>query len=90
MDTRDTTKCPRDNFHAGTCAVLWSYLVLLWGVPPYVLDTPQVTLGVRARRMAHYPPERCEREHCSVNFNFDLNEHGGYDLTRCACHIMLS
>jgi len=26
--------------------------------------------------MNHYPPERCDREDCSVNFNFDLNEQG--------------
>lgn len=67
----------RENFPELRLNLRWSKARMVTAVESY-LDTPQVVLGVRARRVPHYPPERCDREHCSVNFNFDLNEAGGW------------
>ena len=67
----------RDHFPELPLNLRWSKERLVATVETY-LDTPQVVLSARARRMKHYPPERCDREHCSVNFNFDLNENGGW------------
>ena len=67
----------RERFPELPLNLRWSKERMVTTVEAY-LDTPQVALGIRARRMKHYPPETCEREHCSVNFNFDLNEHDAW------------
>ena len=67
----------REHFPELPLNLRWSKERMVTTVEAY-LDTPQVVLGIRARRMKHYPPERCDREHCSVNFNFDLNENDAW------------
>ena len=76
-DKHSTFEWSRRNFPELALNLRWSRERIVFAVESY-LDAPQVFLGVKAPRGKHYPPGRCQREHCSVNFNFDLDENAGW------------